>query len=37
MKDQVLEVNAYQKGVACVASDHYPVYVKIKPDAPGKN
>lgn len=32
MKDQVLEVKCFQQGLACMASDHYPVYVKIKAD-----
>lgn len=32
MKDQVQEVNVFTDGVARAASDHYPVYVKIKSD-----
>ena len=36
MKNQVLEVRAFQQGLAPVASDHYPVYVRIKADAPAK-
>jgi len=36
LKDQVLEVQVFQKGYAPVASDHYPVYVKIKADPVNK-
>lgn len=30
MKDQIQSVGVYQKGVAPMASDHFPVYVKIR-------
>jgi endonuclease/exonuclease/phosphatase family metal-dependent hydrolase len=32
VKDQILEVKVIQDGLAKVASDHYPVLLKIKPD-----
>jgi endonuclease/exonuclease/phosphatase family metal-dependent hydrolase len=32
MKPRVQEVHVFQEGFARVASDHYPVYVRIKTD-----
>lgn len=37
MKDQVEEVNVFQDGFAKVASDHYPVYIRIKADPVSRN
>lgn len=34
MKDQVEEVGVFRAGLARVASDHFPVYVKVRSDAP---
>jgi endonuclease/exonuclease/phosphatase family metal-dependent hydrolase len=34
MKDQIEDVKVFKLNVARVASDHYPVYVKVKCDAP---
>jgi endonuclease/exonuclease/phosphatase family metal-dependent hydrolase len=36
MKDQIEDVKVFKLNVARVASDHYPVYVKLKCDAPQK-
>jgi hypothetical protein len=34
MKDQIEEVKVFQDGLAKAASDHYPVYIRIKTDPP---
>ena len=36
MKDQIEDVQVFKMNVARVASDHYPVFVKLKCDAPTK-
>jgi endonuclease/exonuclease/phosphatase family metal-dependent hydrolase len=36
MKDQVQSVGVFKEGLTPVASDHYPVYVKVRSDEPGR-
>lgn len=35
MKDQIVDVRVYQDGLARVASDHYPLVVKLRSDPAG--
>ncbi len=37
MKDQIQTVNVFQNSFTAVASDHCPVYIKIRPDQAGGN
>ena len=37
MKDQIESVQVFQEPMAKVASDHYPVFIKIKSDPAGAN